>query len=202
VVDLPIVAVVDAADVEVRYVAAQGEELVYERLHVVLGLQPSVAAGVDVSHVQDGAHPVHLVHDLGDFVEGPELPQLAHGLDAEDHVLHPLVVQDVLALLHPRDDVGQRGLRGLPVGGGMDYDDVRPKVVRSLRGVGDPRDALLLGLGVVGVEAHEVRGVAAEPDVQLLRLPPDLLGPLGLDPGPADELHLQGVQAELPGVFQ
>ena len=201
-VDLPLVAVVYAADVEVGYVAAEGEELVDEGLHVVLGLQPSVAAGVDVRDVQDRADAVHLVHDLADLLEGPELPELAHGLYAQDDVLDALVVQHVLALLHAGDDVGQRGFRGLPVGCRVYHYDVGPQVVSRLRGVGDPRDALLLGLRVVGVEADEVGRVAAEPDVQLLRLPPYLLGPLGLDPGPADELHLQGVQSQLPGVFQ
>ena len=76
------------------------------------------------------------------------------------------------------------------------------EVVGGPCGVHDPPDALLAGLVRVGVEADEVGGVAAQPDVQGLRLRADLLRPLGLYPGAADELHLQGVQTEAPRVLQ
>ena len=144
--DLTLITVFDAADVEVCDVTAEGEELVDQLPHVLLGLETSATTGVDMSDIQNGTDPVDLVHDLADLIEGSELTQLAHGLHTENDVLDALVVQHVLAFRQSCHDGGQSGLGGLPIGCGVDDDDVRAEVVGGTGGVHDPSDALLAGL--------------------------------------------------------
>ena len=102
--DLTLLPILDTTYVEMCDVTAEGEELIDEFPHILLGLETTATAGVHMGNVQYGTNPVHLVHDLAYLVEGSELTEFSHGLHTEDDVLDPLVIQHVLALGQPGND--------------------------------------------------------------------------------------------------